>query len=91
MTKEQLAEQLFIWAAKQKAMIPSEGMRKKFAQRLKLQILRLLDKDNVMEPTEPIRGGCVTTVKKTNKKAKNVATILTEIMSMKGDRNNPNA
>ncbi len=90
MTRQQLSEALFTWAATQKVMVPNEKMRKKFAQRLKLQVLKLLKDANVMEPTEPVRGGCVTTVKK-DKKTSNAPVVLTEIESMKGDKDNPNA
>jgi hypothetical protein len=92
MTKEQLAQDLFTWANRQKAMIRNEDMRKKFAQRLKLQVIRILEKNDVKEPEDPsrVRGGCVTTVRK-NKKASNAPRVLTEVESMKGDKNNPNA
>ncbi len=89
MTKQQLSEALFTWAASQKVMVPNEKMRKKFAQRLKLQVLKLLKETGVVEQTEPIRGGCVTTIRK-DKKPSKAPTVLTEVESMKGDRDNPN-
>ncbi len=87
MTKQKLAEQLFEWASGQKVMVPNEGMRKKLAQRLKIKILKLLENDEVSEPKEPIKGGCVTVTRPKSKlKGKNDPTVLTEQMSMKGDK-----
>lgn len=87
MTKLELAEQIFIWATKQKVMVPNEGMRKKFAQRLKLKILKLLENDEVSDQKEPIRGGCVTVTRPNFKQEKtNDSMVLTEEMSMKGDK-----
>ena len=92
MTKQKLAEKLFEWANKQKVMVPSEGMRKKFAQRLKIRVLKLLENDEVSEPKEPIKGGCVTVTRPKSKQKKivtNEPTILTEVLSQKGDKNSP--
>ena len=91
MTKQNLAEQLFVWATKQKVMVPSEGMRKKFAQRLKLKVLKLLEDDEVSDPKELIRGGCVTVTRPESKQKKvtNDPVIMTEEMSTKGDKNSP--
>ena len=90
MTKQELAEQLFTWANNQKVMVPNSGMRKKFAQRLKFRVLKLLEDDEVSDPKEPIRGGCVTVTRLNSKQEKtNDSTILTEVLSMKGDKNNP--
>ncbi len=89
MTKQQLAEELFEWANKQKVMVPNEGMRKKFAQRLKIRTLKLLENDEVSEPKEPIKGGCVTVTRPKSKQKKtptNDGTVLTEAMSMGGDK-----
>ena len=87
MTKQNLAEQLFEWANRQRVMVPNEGMRKKFAQRLKIKTLKLLENDEVSEPKEPIRGGCVTVTRPASKlKGKNDPTVLTEQMSMRGDK-----
>lgn len=88
MTKQKLAEELFTWANNQKVMVPSSGMRKKFAQRLKIKVLKLLEDDEVSDPKEPIRGGCVTVTRPESKqkKGKNDPMIMTEEMSMKGDK-----
>jgi len=92
MTKQKLAEQLFEWVNRQKVMVPNEGMRKKFAQRLKIKILKLLENDEVSEPKEPIKGGCVTVTRPKAKQKKigaNEPTVLTEVLSQKGDKNSP--
>ncbi len=91
MTKQELAEQLFTWANNQKVMVPSSGMRKKFAQRLKIKVLKLLENDEVSEPKEAVRGGCVTVTRPESKqkKGKNDPMIMTEEMSTKGDKNSP--
>lgn len=86
MTKQELAEQLFTWANNQKVMVPNSGMRKKFAQRLKLKTLKLLENDEVSDPKEPIKGGCITVTRPNSKQKKtNDPTVLTEAMSMRGD------